>query len=81
MGLGRNRPQLGVGYTVGYLVYTIGTLVTAPATLNAGAAIAGLAVVLVFAAVIVGMIRNTNAKLKMEYALNNNSKAYAVSKS
>ncbi len=73
--------QLGVGYTVGYLVYTIGTLVTAPATLNAGAAIAGLAVVLVFAAVIVGMIRNTNAKLKMEYALNNNSKAYAVSKS
>ena len=73
--------QLGVGYTVGYLVYTIGTLVTAPATLNAGAAIAGLAVVLVFAAVIVGMIRNTNAKLKMEYALNNNSKAYAVSTS
>lgn len=73
--------QLGVGYTVGYAVYTIGTLITAPETLNVGAALAGLAAVLVFAAVIIGLIRNTNKKLKTEYALNNAGKAYAASKS
>ena len=73
--------QLGVGYTVGYAVYTIGTLITAPETLNVGAALAGLAAVVVFAAVIIGLIRNTNKKLKTEYALNNAGKAYAASKS
>ena len=44
--------QLCVGYTLGYLVYTVGTLITAPATLNIGAAVAGGIVVLVMAAVI-----------------------------
>ena len=73
--------QLGVGYTVGYLVYTIGTLITAPATLNVGAALAGLAAVVVFAAVIIGLIHNTNRKLKTEYALNNANKAYAAGRS
>ncbi|MGM9643509.1 MAG: ferrous iron transport protein B [Eubacteriales bacterium] len=63
--------QLGVGFTVGYLVYTIGTLITAPATLNIGAAIAGLAAVLVFAGIIAGLIINTNRKMKAEYALGN----------
>lgn len=61
--------QLGVGYTVAYLVYTIGTLITAPETLNAAAAIGGLIAVLVFAAVIIAMINRTNKKLKTEYAL------------
>ena len=60
--------QLGVGYTVGYLVYTIGTIVTGGA-LNIGAAIAGLAAVAVMVAVVVAMINNTNKKLKAEYAL------------
>lgn len=73
--------QLGVGYTVGYAVYTIGTLITAPETLNVGAALAGLAAVAVFAAVIISLIRNTNKKLKTEYALDNAGKAYAASKS
>ncbi len=41
--------QLGVGYTVSYFVYTIGTLITAPATLNIPGAIAGLGIVIVFA--------------------------------
>ena len=86
MGLGRNRLAagrrlLGVGYTVGYAVYTIGTLITAPETLNVGAALAGLAAVAVFAAVIIGLIRNTNKKLKTEYALDNAGKAYAARKS
>ena len=61
--------QLGVGYTVAYLVYTIGTLITAPATLNVGAAIAGLVIVAALALLVVGLINNTNKKLKDEYAL------------
>jgi len=60
--------QLAVGYTVSYLVYTIGTIVTGGA-LNAGAAIAGLVAVLVMAAVIIAIINNTNKKMKAEYAL------------
>ena len=60
---------LGTGYTVGYLVYTVGTLLTAPALLNVGAAIAGLIVVAVFVGIIASMIRKTNAGLKAEYAL------------
>ena len=61
--------QLGVGYTVGYLVYTVGTLITAPASLNIGAAMVGLVAVLVFAAVVIALINNTNKKMKTEYAL------------
>ncbi|NLM07122.1 MAG: ferrous iron transporter B [Tissierellia bacterium] len=61
--------QMGVGYTVGYLVYTIGTLATNPASLNVGAAIAGLMAVLVFVLVVLALISNTNRKMKAEYAL------------
>jgi len=61
--------QLAVGYTVAYCIYTIGTLIVAPATLNVGAAIAGLVAVLVMAGIVAGMIMNTNKKLKAEYAL------------
>ncbi len=62
--------QLGVGYTVAYLVYTIGTLITAPATLNVGAAIAGFIVVVTMAVIVVFLINKTNKNLKAEYALN-----------
>ena len=61
--------QMGVGYTVGYLVYTVGTLITAPAALNVTAALCGLAVVAVFVGVLAALIRNTNRNLKGEYAL------------
>ena len=61
--------QLGTGYTVAYLVYTLGTLITAPATLNASAAFAGLAIVVVFVAVICVLITNTEKKMKAEYSL------------
>lgn len=61
--------QLGVGYTVAYLVYTLGTLITAPATLNAGAAAAGFAVVAAFAAVLVILVNRTRRQLKSEYSL------------
>ncbi|MBR2381428.1 MAG: ferrous iron transporter B [Clostridia bacterium] len=61
--------QLGVGYTVAYLVYTLGTLITSPASLNVVEAVAGLAAVLVFAAVICVLIHNTNKRMKAEYSL------------
>ena len=61
--------QLGTGYSVGYLVYTIGTLVTAPATLNVGAAIGGLVAVAAFAGILVYLCVNSDRKLKAEYAL------------
>lgn len=60
--------QLGVGYTVGYLVYTVGTLLTAPASLNVGAALAGLAVVAVFVGTIITLIRNTDKSMKWRKA-------------
>ncbi len=44
--------QLGVGYTVGYLVYTVGTLIVAPAALSIGAAIGGGCFVAVFAGIL-----------------------------
>ncbi len=61
--------QLGTGYTVAYLVYTIGTLITNPAALNVGVALIGLSIVLLFVAVIGILIANTDKKLKKEYSL------------
>ena len=61
--------QLGTGYSVGYLVYTIGTLITAPASLNVGAAIGGACFVAAFALVLVYLCVNSDKKVKAEYAL------------
>lgn len=61
--------QLCVGYTVGYLVYTIGTLITAPASLNVGAAVAGAIAVAAMVAVVIALIVNTDRRIKSEYAL------------
>lgn len=61
--------QLAVGYTVSYLVYTIGTLITAPSSLQIVPAIAGLIAVLVMATVIGVLISRSNKSLKSEYAL------------
>ena len=62
--------QLAVGYTVAYLVYTIGTLITAPTTLAAGPAMAGGIAVAVMAGIVVALILNANKKVKAEYKLN-----------
>ncbi|MBQ8894818.1 MAG: ferrous iron transport protein B [Clostridia bacterium] len=67
--------QLGVGYTIGYLVYTIGTLITAPASLHIGAAICGLIVVAAMAAVVVYLCIRSDKKLKEEYALHGKAAA------
>ena len=55
--------QLAVGYTVSYLVYTIGTLLTGE-TLVVGAAIGGGVAVAAIVAVIAALILRTNRKLK-----------------
>ena len=60
--------QLGVGFTVGYLVHTVGIIITGGA-LNVGAAVAGLIAVAVMVVIVAAMINNTNKKLKAEYAL------------
>lgn len=60
--------QLGTGYTVAYLVYTIGTLVTG-GSLNIGAAVGGFIAMVIMIAVVAALIINTNRKLKSEYTL------------
>ncbi len=65
--------QLGVGYTIGYLVYTIGTLITDASALSVGPAIAGLVAVLAMVLVVVMLIINSNKKLKTEYDLHANN--------
>lgn len=61
--------QLGTGYTVAFLVYQIGTLVTT-GSLGTGF-IPGLIAVLVMAAIVVTIVRRANSKLDSEYALHN----------
>ena len=65
--------QLGTGYTIGFLVYQIGTLIT---TGGFGVGfIPGLIAILVFAAIIIGLIHKTNKELKAEYTLNSKKAA------
>ena len=61
--------QLGVGYTVSYLVYTIGTLITAPQQLEVVAALCGLAAVVVFVAIIAILIKKTENNIKEQKVL------------
>ena len=69
--------QLGVGFSVAYFIYTIGTLITAPATLKIVPAVVGLIAILGIVAIIVALIINTNKKLKAEYALKAKEKVAA----
>ena len=61
--------QLATGYSIGYLVYTVGTLITAPETLNVTAAIGGGIAVAVMAGIIVYLCVRADQKVKTEYAL------------
>ena len=60
--------QLGTGYTVGFLVYQIGTLITT-GSIGAGF-VPGLIAVIVFAAILVWLCLKADKDLKQEYALN-----------
>ena len=59
--------QLGVGYTIGYLVYQIGTLVTT-GSLGVGF-LPGLIAVLVMIGIVVAVIIRNNNKFKAEHTL------------
>ena len=60
--------QLGTGYSVGYLVYQVGTLIT---TGSVGAGfVPGLVAVVAFAAVLTYLCLRSDKELKSEYALN-----------
>ena len=61
--------QLATGYSVAYLVYTVGTLITAPESLNIPAAIGGGAFVLLFAAVLIVLCKKSDKQLSASYAL------------
>jgi len=59
--------QLGTGYTIGFMVYQIGTLIVT-GSLGAGF-LPGLMAVLVMAAIVVWLCIRSDKKLKTEYAL------------
>ena len=61
--------QLSVGFTVGYLVNTIGTLIIKPSSLHLGGAIGGAVAVLFFAAIITYLCIKADKKVKKEAAL------------
>ena len=61
--------QLCVGFTVGYLVNTIGTMIWYPAAFNMAGAIAGLIAVAIFTTIICLLIARTNKSLNKEFAL------------
>ncbi|MBO7179679.1 MAG: ferrous iron transporter B [Clostridia bacterium] len=64
--------QLGTGFTVGFLVYQIGTLIT---TGSAGAGfLGGLIAVLAFVAIIVVLIVRANKKIEVQYTLKTKEK-------
>ena len=59
--------QLGTGYTLGFLVYQIGTLIT---TGSVGAGfVPGLIAVVVMVAIVLYLIQNANKKMAAEYEL------------
>jgi ferrous iron transport protein B len=56
--------QLAVGYTVAYFIYTIGTLITAPQTLNITAAVAGFAAISLMVIIMIAISYKNNKILK-----------------
>ncbi|MBR5586568.1 MAG: ferrous iron transporter B [Clostridia bacterium] len=61
--LGGISLQIGTGYTVAYLVHTIGTLVTNPTLLDTGAAVSGLAAIAVMVGVVFVLIKKSDKEL------------------
>ena len=61
--------QLGVGYTVAYLVYTVGTLLTDASSLSLLPAVLGGGAVLIMAVIVTVLCLRPDQKLSKEYAL------------
>ena len=59
--------QLGIGYTVGFVVYQVGTVITT-GTVGAGF-LPGLVAVLAMAAIVAWRIAAANRKLKLELSI------------
>ena len=55
--------QLIVGFTIGYLVNTIGTLITAPSALNVGGTIGGAVAVAAFIVILTALIAKNNKRI------------------
>ena len=55
--------QLGMGFTIGYLVNTIGTLITAPDSLNIGGTVGGGIAVAVMIAILASLIAKNNKRI------------------
>ena len=55
--------QLIVGFTIGYLVNTIGTLITAPASLHIGGTIGGAVAIAVFTVILSSLIAKNNKRI------------------
>ena len=68
--------QLATGYSVAYLVYTIGTAIVAPGSLNVAAALGGGAFVMVFAAVLAVLCVRAGSKRKAEAAAHGRKSVY-----
>ena len=66
--------QFGVGFTVSYLVYTIGMLIMAPESLNIVGAFGGGFAVLVFAVILLLLSIKAEKKYKAELILKENKK-------
>lgn len=60
--------QLGTGYTVAFLVYQIGTIIT-EGTLGAGF-VPGLAAIIIMVAIVIYLIKRSDRKIDTEYKLN-----------
>lgn len=67
--------QLATGYTIAFFVYQIGTLIT-EGTLGTGF-VPGLIAILVFAAIIIHLIRKADRNLDVEYSLDHAAKGNA----
>ena len=61
--------QFSVGYTIGFLVFFFGTLITGGSFGDAWMPIVGWAIVLTIAAIFAVIISKKNKQLKAEYAL------------
>ncbi len=57
--------QFGIGFTVSYLVYTIGTIITEPSALNTGAAVIGGAAVIIVICIVSVLVLKANKRKKV----------------
>ncbi len=70
--------QFGVGFAVSYLIYTVGTLIVSPSTLNVTGAVIGADVIVAMTGVVIFLIARANKKAKAEQAAKKARRALGV---